>query len=120
MAKVPHSLRTWFIIHFVVDILFGVPLLLFPNYIASLFGIGLVEPVTPRIVGAALLGIGGASFLAHKKGRETYEIMLNLKIIWSVTAIFALLISPPIIWPAVAIFALFSLVWMYYKRSIRN
>lgn len=116
MAKsVPISLRRWFLIHFVVDMIFGIPLLLYPQFVADLLGIGLVEPVTARLVGAALLGIGGASFFAHKKGREVYDSLLNLKIIWSVSAIIALLISRPILWPIVVIFGVFSLVWIYYK-----
>ena len=123
MKKVPKSLQTWFIIHFIVDYLFGLPLLITPIWTLQLFGFTVVEPVTARLVGAALLGIGGASLYAHKKGYESYKSLLMLKILWSGGAIFGLLLSlwqsaPVSVWLFVVIFALFSGVWIYYFRKL--
>jgi hypothetical protein len=118
--KVPKSLRVWFLIHFVVDIIFAIPLMFFPAWLLNLLTLPVDETVTARLVGAALIGIGGASFFAHKKGWETYDILLTLKILWSVSAIVALLISffvtmNPVIWLLIIIFGVFSGIWMYYK-----
>lgn len=120
--SVPKSLRTWFIIHFFVDIIFGIPLLFFPEWTLGLFGIIVTETIMARLVGAALIGIGGASFFSYNKDKAVYDALLSLKILWSVCAIVGLIIAistgaPRIVWLIVLIFAIFSGVWIYYKFS---
>ncbi len=115
---IPHSLKRWFTIHFLADILFAIPLIIAPTWILSLFGFTEITPLLARLVGAALVGIGGASLFT--KTKEQFEIMLTLKIIWSVTAIIGLLWSlaegvPASVWSIVVVFVFFSGVWMYYK-----
>ncbi|MBT4824122.1 hypothetical protein HN695_04945 [Candidatus Woesearchaeota archaeon] len=122
--SIPKSLRIWFLIHFIVDIIFAIPLIFFPERFLALFGILAVETVTPRLVGAALVGIGGASFFVRNKSKESYDIMLTLKILWSSAAIIALLVSsyvgaPKAIWYITGTFAVFSAIWWYYKLRIR-
>ena len=112
-TKVPNTLRTWFVIHFITDMCFGIPLLFFPQIILNLF-----EYVMARLVGAALIGIGSSSFFA--KTKENYDILLTLKVIWSISALIGLLISylvtyNKIILLLIVIFGLFSSVWIYYK-----
>lgn len=123
---IPKSLRTWFLIHFVLDYLFGIPLLFFPEYFLLFCNL---PPVTDllslRLVGAALLGIGGISLLSNKAGFETYNSLLNLKIIWSVSALIGILIAmnqgyPSKGWLFFFIFLVFSLIWIYYKLRINN
>ena len=119
--KVPKGLVIWFKIHFLVDMIFGIPLLLLPEFTLNLFGIFAGEMVTARLIGAGLIGIGGASLLTKKL--EAYKIMLNLKIIWSLSAILALILStiygsPKIVYLLIMIFGIFSAVWIYYKRKI--
>ena len=63
--NVPRNLRRWFVIHFVADILFAIPLLLIPETILPFFGWTVVDPITSRLVGAALLGIGTESLLGR-------------------------------------------------------
>ena len=118
--KVSKYLRIWFLVHFVVDIIFAIPLIFFPVWFLNLLMLPVDETVTARLVGAALIGIGGASFFAHKKSWETYDILLTLKILWSVSAIFALLISffvtmNPAIWLLIIIFGGFLGIWIYFK-----
>jgi len=123
---VPESLRIWFLVHFVADLIFAVPLILFPDWLFGLFGIYESQAgfVMARLVGAALLGIGGTSFLINKKGRESYNSLLTLKVIWSVSAIAALILSiingaPRIVWTFVVVYAVFSSVWIYYKIKLQ-
>ena len=118
--EVPNSLRTWFIIHFFIDILFAVPLMFFSVIFLSFLGFSIIDPLMPRLVAAALIGIGGVSFISRNKGIEVYSALLNLKIIWSLSAIFGILISldrntPIFLFVALGIFALFSCIWVYYK-----
>ena len=122
MPSVPYSLRVWFIIHFIVDVIFAIPLLFFPVFMLNLLGFALVEPITARLVGAALLGIGGSSLITQCAGKESFKSLLTLKIIWSLGVIIGLLLSiyervaPPSTWWFLGLFGLFLGVWVYYYR----
>ena len=93
MKQVPASLRIWFTIHFIVDYLFAIPLFIVPAWFLSFFGFTVIDPVTARLVAAALMGIGGISLLSRKESINVYNSLLKLKIIWSVSAIAGLLLS---------------------------
>ena len=87
---VPNGLRTWFVIHFVADILFAIPLLLFPQALLNLFSWKTFDPIMTRLVGAALMGIGVESLLGRNASAATFRAMLNLKVIWASSALFAI------------------------------
>lgn len=120
---VPRALRTWFVIHFAADILFAVPLLFFPELFLGLFGWTTVDPVTTRLVGAALVGIGGESLLGRSAELSVYRTMLRLKILWSLAAVLGFILSiahgaPWGTWLFLGIFASFSLLWMYWAGRL--
>ena len=124
MKQLPPSLRTWFVIHFVVDYLFAIPLFIVPAWFLSLFGFTVVDPVTTRLVAAALFAIGGISLLSWNESVNAYNSLLKLKIIWSVSAIAGLLVSlwqgaPVLLWPIVLVFGLFCGIWSYYFWKLR-
>lgn len=117
---VPPSLRIWFVIHFVADMLFAVPLLLVPEFLLGFFGWSCVDLISARLVGAALVGIGVQSLLGRNESVETFRSFLNLKIIWSATATLGILASmlqgaPPFGWAFFGIFLGFNLVWTHYR-----
>ena len=125
-TTVPGSLRTWFVIHFILDIAFAIPLMIAPVYMLKLVGWDTVDPVTARLVAAALFGIGIESYLGRNAGIEAYLGMLNLKIIWSLAAVLGLCLSliqgaqgsPPAVWALVLVFAAFNLLWVYWRRQL--
>jgi len=122
--KIPNGLRTWFIIHFVTDVLFAIPLLLFPQFLLDLFSWRTFDPVMTRLVGAALMGIGIESYLGRDADLHTYREMLNLKVIWASSALFAIgagLVqgAAPTAWLFFGVFAVFWAVWVYYRLKIR-
>jgi len=124
MKKVPASLHLWFVIHFVVDYLFAIPMFIAPEWFLSLFGFTVVDSVTARLVAAALFAVGGISLLSRNESVNTYNSLLKLKIIWSVSAIAGLLVSlwqgaPVLLWLVVLVFALFCGIWSYYFRKLR-
>lgn len=124
-GHIPTGLRTWFVIHFVVDILFGIPLLMFPQVVLGLFGWTTYDPIMTRLVGAALLGIGIESLLGRSASVETFRAMLNLKVIWASSALFAIgagIIegAPATAWVILGIFFLFWCVWVYYRLALRG
>jgi hypothetical protein len=122
---VSKGLRNWFVIHFILDVMFGIPLILAPVPILSLVGWSTIDPIMARLVGAALMGIGIESLLGRKADTQAYQGMLNLKIIWSGAAIIGFVLSiltgyqPWGIWFLLVIFAVFNVIWVYYRRQLR-
>lgn len=120
---VSKGLRTWFVIHFVADLLFAIPLLFFPKILLDIFNWGTYDPILSRLVGAALMGIGVESLLGRNASVETFRGMLNLKVIWASCALFAFGAgiaegAAPIAWGLMGIFALFWVVWVYYRIKL--
>ena len=125
MKKIPASLRIWFLAHFVIDIIFGFSLLLTPFWLLNLFGFETTDLFSARLVGAALLAIGFSSLLAYNKEIEVFQTLLTLKIIWSLAAILAIIISilesaPKSAYIILAIFIIFSSSWIYYKLKLNG
>lgn len=124
MKEVPNSLRTWFVIHFVMDILTGIPLLFFPELIMPLLGWNTIDPISTRVVGAALMGIGIESYLGRNANLEVFSAMLNLKVIWSSSAILGIGLGiwkggPQAGWLFLGIFVVFWFIWIYYWRILK-
>ncbi len=122
---IPNSLRTWFVIHFVADVLFAVPLLFFPQTFLNLFGWTTYDPIMSRLVGAALMGIGVESLLGRNADAGIFRAMLNLKVIWASSALFAIGAgiaegAAPIAWAFLGIFAVFWAVWVYYRLELMS
>jgi hypothetical protein len=125
IEAVPNGLRTWFVIHFVADVLFAIPLLLFPQVFLNLFGWKTYDPIMTRLVGAALMGIGVESLLGRKASAATFRAMLNLKVIWASSALVAIGIgiaegAASTAWLFLAIFFVFWCVWIYYRMVLRE
>jgi hypothetical protein len=93
--ELPKALRNWFLVHFIIDIIFAIPLMFIPVLFLGSLGWQVVDPIAARLVAAALFGIGLESLLCYRDRApiETYKGMLNLKIIWSTGAIAGLIIS---------------------------
>lgn len=124
--QVPDSLKKWFVLHFVADILFAVPLFLFPQAFLSMFGWQTIDPFATRIVAAALFGIGIESFLGRNADLHTYKNMLNLKIIWSGFVILGIILtffeqqyaSVVAQWLVLMIFVVFHILWFVWRIRV--
>ncbi len=121
---VPVSLRRWFVVHFVADLAFAAPLLLAPGWLLPMLGWTCVDPVSARLVGAALMGIGVQSLLGRHDSADAFRGLLGLKIIWSASAILGLILAiidgaPPAAWAFLAIFIAFCSVWIHYRLRLR-
>ncbi len=124
-TAVPLSLRRWFVVHFALDVAIAVPLLLAPEWLLPRLGWLFVDPVTSRLVGAALMGIGLESLLGRNAGVEAFRAMLNLKIIWSASAILGLGLGlwkggPPVAGLFMVVFAVFLGIWVYYRLQLKE
>jgi len=124
-SAVPGALRSWFVVHFAVDWLAGVPLFVAPEAILKLFGWHSVDPIATRLFAAALLGIGGQSWLGRNGGAKEFRGMLNLKIIWAASASLALLIGvltggPILAWLGLVVFLAFLALWIFWRLRLRT
>ncbi|MFH2112897.1 MAG: hypothetical protein ABIJ86_00150 [Spirochaetota bacterium] len=126
MNTVTKTLRTLFVVHFLVDISFAVPLLFTPGRFLSLLGWTVVDPFAARLVAAALSGIGIESLLSRNAPAESFRSMLSLKIIWSSAAILGMLVTI-IQYPRfrmvssyafMLVFIAFNIVWVYWKLRL--
>ena len=120
---VPNGLRTWFVIHFVADTLFAIPMFFAPVFTMELLGWTVVDPVATRLVGAALFGIGIESLLGRNANVDAYRAMLRMKSIWCGTATIGLAWSaleggPPLVWALTGVFAVFCAVWNKYRIQL--
>lgn len=124
-TPLPAGLRTWFVIHFAVDLLVGIPLLFFPEVLMPIIGWETIDPIASRIVGAALMGIGIESWLGRDANIEVYRAMLNLKVIWSSSAIIGITLGlwmggAKAGWLFLFIFVVFWFIWIYYRLMIER
>ncbi len=124
-SDVPQGLKIWFIIHFWVDLAFALPLMIIPGPFLHAMGLPMVEPLTTRLVAAALIGIGGASFFSRNAGIESYRTLLNLKLLWSAAAIIGIswtllerYVNVWFGWLILAIFIGFFGIWLYYRLNL--
>lgn len=118
----------WFILHFLLDVLFALPLMIAPAWFLSLLGWKTIDPYTARIAAAALFGIGIESLLGHKGTIGSFKSMLNLKIIWSVTAVAGIIASlvqnvqgrPVFAYAILGVFVAFNVLWVYWRIRINK
>lgn len=123
---VPPALRAWFVFHFIADLVFAVPLFLAPEAFLGLAGWPAVDPISTRLVAAALFGIGIESWLGRDASADAFRQMLMLKCIWSGTASIGILWSqltapdaPALGWAFFAIFAGFHALWQTWRIRMK-
>ena len=114
-------------VHFILDVFVAIPLLIAPGYVLSLVGLEWGNVVLARIIAAALMGIGIESYLGRYADKQGYLGMLRLKIIWSGTVMFGLvmsLLSKETDWASVrllmGVFGFFNIVWVYWYIKLRD
>ncbi len=127
-TEIPISLRRWFIVHFIADTLFAVPLFIVPTLLLNLLNWQNIDPLMARMVAAALFGIGIESLLCIKLGKDAFIAMLNLKIIWSFAAITGFIIGlgkglfgyPAVGVALLLIFGSFNILWIYWRLYFKK
>ena len=127
-TEIPKALRAWFVVHFIADILFAVPLFIVPDFLLNLLNWQSVDPLMARMVAAALFGIGIESLLCMKLGKDAFIAMLNLKIIWSFAAITGFIIGLSqglfghiaVGISLLLIFTAFNILWIYWRLYFKK
>lgn len=83
--QVSSVLKTTFLVHFFVALVFGLIYLLIPDVFGRLINWPIQEPAMYRIIGAAILGYGAGSWLAYRETVwEKVKIVVQMEIIWTI------------------------------------
>ncbi len=115
------GLRTTFLVHAIVSLVFGLPLFFAPKTFETLMRWDPVEPAIARIFGAALLGLAVSSYLGYRATSwSEVRIVVAQEIAFTILGVLAGLYqffvpgAPPMIWLTIAIMAIFAALWSYF------
>jgi hypothetical protein len=122
---VPPSLRTWFVVDAVVDFLAAAPLLAAPALVLRRLGWTCVDPISARLVGAAMLANAAATFAARAANVETYRALLRGKLIWCAAGAASMFVAigggaPSAAWLFLSMFVAFAGVWLHHTIRFRQ
>ena len=118
------GLKKWFIVHAVVDLIFGIPLLIMPIITLTLLGWKIIDPFASRLLGAVLVGIAVLSIACNKSNNiYAFKTALKFKSTWGslafLVAIYSALTTEiTFAWIAAIIFLMFSIAWNYYRVNL--
>jgi hypothetical protein len=121
MNKISSGLRTLFLVHFIVGLVFGLPLLLIPGIYMGWFGMSVPDVEPYRMVGAAILAFTASSWYSYKAAEwDRVKIVVQAEIVWTVLATLALLYGlllagqPAAEWINAIIMAGFAVAFVYF------
>jgi len=119
------GLKTTFLIHFIVALIFGLGFLLIPNVLGNLYGLNVQEPEIYRLLGGAMLGFAVSSWLSYKATDwESVRIVVVMEIVWptlgTLVMLYGLLFAgfPVLGWLNAVILAAFAIAfgWFYFRK----
>ena len=83
--QISSGLKTTFLVHFIVALIFGLVYLLIPDLWGNLISWPIKEPAVYRLVGAAVLGFGASSWWAYKATAwDKVIIVVQMEIVWTI------------------------------------
>ena len=123
--KLSQGLKTTFLIHFIVALLFGLGFLFIPVVVGNLYGLNVQEPDIYRLLGAAMLGFAVSSWLAYQATDwESVRIVVVMELAWTILGtlvmLYALLMAgfPALGWINAVILAAFAIAFgrFYFQK----
>lgn len=123
--QVSSGLKTTFLVHFIVALVFGLIYLLIPDVWGNLIAWPVKEPAIYRLLGAALLGFGVSSWFSYKEATwEKVKIVVQMEIAWTILGTLVMLWGlifaglPVFGWANAVILAAFAVAFVYfYSRT---
>ncbi len=83
-APIASGLKTTFLVHAIVGVVFGLGYLLIPATVGGWFGVPMTDPAW-RILGAALIGFGMSSWWGFRaSGWSAVAIVVQMELVWTV------------------------------------
>ena len=123
--KISQGLKTTFLVHFIVALLFGLGFLFMPVLFGSWYGLNVQEPDTYRLLGAAMLGFAVSSWFAYRATDwESVRIVVVMELVWTILGtlvlLYALLFAgfPALGWLNAVILGAFALAFgrFYFQK----
>ena len=118
------ALNITFLIHAIVAVVFGLLMLLVPGRTLEFFGWAPIDPITSRVLGAALLALAWSSFRGWQATeRKQVQILVEMEAVFTVLASVGLLRHLlfahylPIVWVMLALFLAFKTGIAAYLRQ---
>ena len=115
------ALKYTFLVHAIVGLLTGLPLLIVPGRFLQILQWAPIDPIAARVLGAALLALSWSSFRGWQvTERRQVDIVVQLEAVFCVLASVALLRHllvarfPIVPWLFFAVFFLFAIAWIYH------
>jgi Co/Zn/Cd efflux system component len=115
------ALKTTFLIHAVVGLLFGAPLLIIPGRVLQWLGWAPIDPIISRVLGAALLALAWSSFRGWQAAeRAQVALLLEMEAAFTVLGCIGLLRHllsssyPAMPWISFVILAIFAVAWIVF------
>jgi protein-S-isoprenylcysteine O-methyltransferase Ste14 len=115
------GLKIAFLVHCIVAAFFGFVLLLVPEFMGTISGQPIVEPIAYRGMGAAILAFAASSWWANKENSwDKVKIVVQMELVW--TSLFVLVFGygiisgqlPPMDWMNVAIVGGFGITFAVF------
>jgi hypothetical protein len=120
MEDMPKLLKITLIVHIVLAVMFGLPLLGMPGRFLSFFGWAPVDPLISRILGAALLGLGWLDFRTLRlNSRQAAQPVIEAGTVFCGLASAGLLWHvkgsywPWMVWIVLATFIILTALWLW-------
>ena len=123
MTKISSGLRTLFLVHFVVGLVFGLAYLFIPGMLMGGLGAPVPDELPYRVIGAAVLAFTASSWYCYQAAEwERVKIVVLAEIVWTVlntlVGLYGLLFAgaPAAEWINVIIMAGFAAAFIYFYR----
>jgi hypothetical protein len=121
----PRGLKTVFLIHAIVALLFGIVAFVRPVYWVTWFAWTRFDPVMTRGYGAALLALAVASWLGYRAAawsevRIIVQMEIAFTVLSTVGGLWALLFrhGPAFLWVGIVLWVAFAIAWIVcYARA---
>lgn len=124
-TQLSQGLKTTFLVHFIVALLFGLGFLLIPSTVGSIYGMNVQEPEIYRLLGGAMLGFAISSWLSYQATSwESVRIVVIMELVWTILGtlvmLYALLLAgfPALGWVNAIILAAFAIAFgrFYFQK----
>jgi hypothetical protein len=121
MTKISSGLKTLFLVHFVLGLIFGLAYLFIPGIFMGWLGVSLTDELAYRIIGSAVLAFTASSWFCYKAGEwERVKIVVQAEIVWAglvaLLCLYALIFAgaPAAFWINAIIMAGFAIAFAYF------
>lgn len=122
------ALRYTFVVHGIVGVVVGAPLVVAPGRFLGWLGWAPIDPIISRLLGAGLLALAWSSFRGSGAAEREQRILVEMELAFTVLGCAGLLRHllryryPWLVWLTLAVLAIFAVAWAFLLliRSTRK